>query len=208
MRRRALQLSILRALLGLTLGLIASASVSFAAERGSQGAPPTGTQASSNKEYRVQPGDRLFISVWREETLQREVVVQPDGGIRFPLAGEVNATGLSLAEIERRLRDNLSSYIPDPAVSVTLLQSTGNRIYVVGKVINPGEYVLSRNIDVLQAIALAGGMTPFADTKNITILRDNSGEQQVHRFNYKEVAKGTRIDQNIQLMPGDTVVVP
>jgi len=164
--------------------------------------------ATGNKEYRVQPGDKLFVSVWREETLQREVVVQPDGGIRFPLAGEVNATGLSLAEIENRLKANLSAYVPDPAISVTLLESTGNRIYVVGKVNRPGEYILTRNIDVMQALALAGGMTPFAKKGDITILRGERSSQNVLHFDYTEVEKGRRVSQNIQLMPGDTVVVP
>jgi polysaccharide export outer membrane protein len=190
------------------LGLLSPLGVLFSAERAGSGGPSVRSTMPTSEEYRVQPGDRLLVSVWREETLQREVVVQPDGGIRFPLAGQVNATGLSLAEIERQLTQNLTSYIPEPAVSVSLVQSAGNRVYVVGKVNNPGEYVLSRNIDVLQAIALAGGMTPFADKKNITILRENRGERRVHHFNYSEVSKGNKIEQNIQLMPGDTVVVP
>lgn len=168
--------------------------------------PPATVEA--NQEYRVQPGDMLFISVWREETLQREVTVQPDGAIRFPLAGQVDATGLSLAQIEQRLKTQLNSYIPDPAVSVTLLQSLGNRVYVVGRVNNPGEYALSRKIDVMQALALAGGMTPFAKKSKIKVLRGRKGKEEVLRFNYKEVEKGERLRQNVFLMPGDTVVVP
>jgi polysaccharide export outer membrane protein len=85
----------------------------------------------------------LLSSVWREETLQREIVVPPDGRIRFPLAGEVNVTGLSLAEIEQRLKENLGAYLPGSATSVSLIQASGNRIYVVGRVKAPGEYVLS-----------------------------------------------------------------
>lgn len=166
------------------------------------------TSAKASKAYEVQPGDRLFISVWREETLQREVVVRPDGGIRFPLAGEVEAAGLSLAEIEARLKKLLTTYIPDPAVSVSLMQSTGNRVYVVGRVNSPGEYALTRNIHVMQALALAGGTTPFAKKDSITILREENGAQKVYRFNYKEVEGGERLNQNFLLMPGDTVVVP
>jgi len=161
-----------------------------------------------SKEYRVQPGDMLFISVWREETLQREVIVQPDGAIRFPLAGEVGAAGLPLAQIEQKLKRQLSAYIPDPAVSVSLVQSLGNRIYVVGRVKEPGEFVLTRNIDVMQALSLAGGTTPFAKKSEIRILREQKGQQRVFNFNYKEVEKGERLSQNIQLRPGDTVVVP
>jgi len=159
-------------------------------------------------EYHVQPGDVLFISVWREETLQREVVVQPDGVIRFPLAGEVNAKGLSLSEVEQRLANQLSKYIPDPALSVSLVQSLGNRVYVVGRVNKPGEYALSRDIDVMQALALAGGVTPFAKKSKIKILRAVKGKQEVLLFNYKEVESGERISQNIFLVPGDTVIVP
>jgi len=161
-----------------------------------------------SEEYRAQPGDQLFISVWREETLQRQVIVRPDGGIRFPLAGEVHAAGLSLAEIEAKLKEQLMTYIPDPAVSVSLLQSTGNRVYVLGKVNRPGEYVLPRNIDVMQALALAGGMTPFAKKSKIKILREEEGSKHAYLFNYTEAEKGERLNQNIMLAPGDTVVVP
>jgi polysaccharide export outer membrane protein len=159
-------------------------------------------------DYSVQPGDILFVSVWREPTLQGQLVVQPDGGIRFPLAGEIDAAGLTLTAIENRLTKKLKNYIPEPVVSVSLLQSTGNRVYIVGKVINPGEYVLTRNIDVMQALALAGGMTPFAKKKQIKVLREEKGRQKTFRFNYQEVESGERLGQNILLRPGDTVVVP
>jgi polysaccharide export outer membrane protein len=162
----------------------------------------------SAKDYRVQPGDSLYISVWREETLQREVTVQPDGGIRFPLVGEIDASGLSLAEVEQAVAARLGQFIPEPVVSVSLLQSLGNRIYVLGRVNNPGEYVVSRNVDVLQALALAGGMTPFAKQKDIRILRGQEAAQRVFKFNFVEVKKGNNLAQNIVLMPGDTVVVP
>lgn len=161
-----------------------------------------------SKEYRVQPGDRLFVSVWREESLQREVVVQPDGGIRFPLAGEVAAAELTLSEIEETLKGRLIKYIPEPAVSVSLMQSTGNRIYVLGRVNAPGEYVLPRNIDVMQALALAGGMTPFAKKDKIKVLREEKGSERAYHFNYAEVERGERLRQNITLIPGDTIVVP
>jgi polysaccharide export outer membrane protein len=164
--------------------------------------------ASTSEEYRVQPGDMLYISVWREETLQREVMVQPDGAIRFPLAGEVKAAGHTLAEIEAQLSKQLSKFIPDPVLSVSLLQSLGNRIYVVGRVNNPGEHALTGTINVMQAIALAGGMTPFAKKSKIKILRGQKGKQKTLMFNYKEVEKGENLRQNITLFPGDTVIVP
>lgn len=188
------------ALLSVALALTAAC-----AGQAAVGMPSAG---AAKQDYRVQPGDILFISVWREETLQREVTVQPDGAIRFPLAGQVNASGLTLTQIEERLKTQLSKYIPDPAVSVSLLRSLGNRIYVVGRVNKPGEFVLSGKIDVMQALALAGGMTPFADRSAIKILREENGKQRTLRFNYKEVEKGEGLSQNILLMPGDTIVVP
>ena len=136
------------------------------------------------------------------------MIVPPDGNIRFPLAGEVDTTGLSLAEIEKRLGKKLTEFIPDPSVSVSLMASTGNLIYVVGRVTAPGQYVLNRNIDVVQALALAGGMTPFAKKNGITILRVQGGKQSVFHFDYEEIEMGQRLSQNIPLMPGDTIVVP
>jgi polysaccharide export outer membrane protein len=164
--------------------------------------------SATAEEYRVQPGDMLFISVWREETLQREVMVQPDGAIRFPLAGQVRAAGRTLSEIEAQLRNQLSRFIPDPALSVSLLQSLGNRIYVVGRVNAPGEYALTGKINVVQALALAGGITPFARKTKIKIVRNENGKQKTLRFNYKEVEKGESLSQNVFLKPGDTVIVP
>ena len=170
--------------------------------------PGLGISMAPDRDYQVQPGDSLFISVWREETLQREVTVQPDGGIRFPLAGEIDASGMSLSQIELAVAARLSQFIPEPVVSVSLLQSLGNRIYVVGRVNNPGEDVVSRNVDVLQALALAGGITPFAKQKEIRIVRGSEDEQRVFRFNFAQVKKGQSLEQNIVLMPGDTIVVP
>ena len=192
----------------LTITSLLASVLVFVAACGSETKKTPPAAEVAKKEYRVQPGDVLFISVWREETLQREVIVQPDGAIRFPLAGEVAATGLSLAQIEQTLKKQLSDYIPDPALSVSLLKSLGNRIYVVGRVNAPGEYVLTRNVDVLQALALARGMTPFAKKKKIRILRQEEGQRRSFHFNYKEVENGERLSQNILLIPGDTVVVP
>jgi len=158
--------------------------------------------------YIIQPGDVLFVSVWREESLQREVLVGPDGGFNFPLAGEVNAKGLTTTQLEYEISNRLKKFIPEPVVTVNLWKNLGNRIYVVGKVNNPGEYIVSRRIDVIQAIALAGGMTPFADEDKIKILRRRNGQQQTFAFDYGQVEKGRRLSQNITLMPGDTIVVP
>ena len=128
--------------------------------------------AEQGQAYQIQPGDKLLISVWREEeTLLREVFVQPNGGVSFPLAGHIQAEGMSIKQIEEQLEKRLSEFISEPAVSVSLVESLGNRIYIVGKVNRPGEYVISRPVDVMQALALAGGLTPFAEQDQIKILR-------------------------------------
>jgi len=158
--------------------------------------------------YLIQPGDVLFVSVWREESLQREVLVGPDGSFNFPLAGEVNARGLTTTQLEFEISNKLKKFIPEPVVTVNLARNLGNRIYVVGKVNNPGEYIVARSIDVIQAIALAGGMTPFADKDKIKVLRRKNGRQETFAFDYSQVEKGRLLSQNITLIPGDTVVVP
>jgi polysaccharide export outer membrane protein len=136
------------------------------------------------------------------------VLVRPDGGLSFPLAGQIQAAGMTLRELEQVLQRRLSRYIPEATVSVALMETTGNKIYVVGKVIRPGEYVVSRPIDVMQAIAVAGGVTPFADTSQIRVLRGQDPKQEMFSFNYQDIVKGRLLSQNITLAPGDTVVVP
>lgn len=190
------------ALYALLTAILASACAQ--APKSSAPLPPT----NHASEYRIQPGDRLFISVWREEALQRPVLVGPDGSISFTLAGQIQGTGMSLKELEKELQKRLIKYIPEAAVSVSLVETLGNKIYIAGKVIRPGEYVISRPTNVMQAIALAGGITPFADKTNIKVLRAKNGNNQVYWFNYKQVANGENLSQNITLAPGDTVVVP
>ena len=158
--------------------------------------------------YSVQPGDVLVVSVWKESELQREVLVRPDGGLSFPLAGEIKTSGLSVDEVRSRIEEQLRQYIPDPVVTVALKLIGGNRVYILGKVNRPGEYPFSRPVDVMQALSLAGGTTPFAAVNDIVILRRENGAQQAIRFRYGEVENGRALDQNILLRSNDTVVVP
>jgi len=158
--------------------------------------------------YRVQPGDILAISVWKEQDLQGDVLVQPDGGLSFPLAGEVAASGKSIAELRTELTTKLEHYIPKPVVTVALKQIGGNHIYVLGKVARPGEYPFAKPVDVMQALSLAGGTAPFAAVNDIVVLRRENGSQQAIRFRYAEVERGRELAQNIVLRSGDTVVVP
>jgi polysaccharide export outer membrane protein len=158
--------------------------------------------------YTIQPGDVLTVSVWKEPELQSEVLVRPDGGLSFPLAGDLRAEGQSVVQLQSALTEALRKYIPDPVVTVGVKLIGGSRIYVLGKVNRPGEYPLYRPLDVMQALSLAGGTTPFASVNDIEILRRSNGKQVAIGFRYGDVEKGKALEQNMLLKSGDTVVVP
>jgi polysaccharide export outer membrane protein len=159
--------------------------------------------------YQLQPGDVLTVTVWKETDLQGDVLIRPDGGMSFALAGELHAAGHTVAELTAMLADRIRKFVPDAVVTVAVKQASGNRVYVIGKVTKPGDFALSRPIDVMQALSLAGGATPFADTNSIRILRrDGSNRQTAIAFRYGDVERGRDLEQNILLQSGDTVVVP
>jgi polysaccharide export outer membrane protein len=159
--------------------------------------------------YLLQPGDLIMVSVWKEPEMQAEILIRPDGGLSFPLAGDIMAAGKSIQQLTTLLEDKLRPYIPKPVITVALRQIGGNRIYVLGQVNRPGEFPFVRPLDVMQALALAGGTNSFADLGSIQILRrDAEGQQSAIRFQYGEVGRGRSLQQNILLQSGDTVVVP
>lgn len=165
-------------------------------------------RADEPEPYRIQPGDVLRVSVWKEQDLLSEVLVRPDGGMSFPLVGDVRASGRTIDELRTLVDERLSEFIPDPSVTIAVKQIGGNRIYVLGKVNRPGEFAFSQPIDVMQALSLAGGATSFAALDDIRILRRENGKQTARRFRYSEVERGRDLEQNILLKSGDTVVVP
>lgn len=169
---------------------------------------PAQTSEPETSGYKISPEDLLEVSVWKEEDLQREVVVRPDGGISFPLVGDIQAAGKTTAELEAEVTEGIQTYVPDAVVTVSVLEVRGMRIYVSGKVRNPGQFVVGRYIDVLQAITLAGGLTPFADQKDIHVIRRTEDGEKVFDFNYNDVQRGRSLNQNIQLQSDDIVVVP
>jgi polysaccharide export outer membrane protein len=156
----------------------------------------------------VQPSDILQISVWREPELTQQVLVRPDGAFSFPLAGDINAVGKTVEELRRELVERLSRYIPDLVVTVTVLEIRGNKIYVIGQVNQPGEFVVNPRVDVMQALSLAGGTTAFASTGDIFVLRRDNGQQRRLPFNFDAVLRGRDLEQNVLLRTGDVVVVP
>jgi polysaccharide export outer membrane protein len=159
--------------------------------------------------YRIQAGDLLIVSVWKEQDLQAEVLVRSDGALSFPLTGDIDTSGMTVEQLRGEITRRLQPFVPEAVVTVALKASGGNRIYVLGKVNRPGEYPFGKPVDVMQAISLAGGMTPYASPNSIHILRrKQGGAQDAIPFRYSEVEQGQRLSQNILLRGGDTVVVP
>ena len=179
------------------------------------GSVPTATPAPVKEKqtdtvnYLLTPGDIIEISVWKEEALQQQqILIAPDGNITFPLAGTIMAAGKPIFALENTIAEKLADYIADPVVNIKLIQSTGNSIFVIGKVNKPGQYPVNRRIDVMQALSLAGGLTVFADTDSINILRRVGNAVKVFPFDYDDVLDGEHLEQNILLEAGDTVTVP
>lgn len=158
--------------------------------------------------YHVGPGDVLEISVWRDETLSRELFVPPDGVFSFPLIGDVNVTGMSVPEIREVIRKKLTDYIPDASVSVMLKKIASLNAYVIGQVKNPGVFQITMETRVMHLLSMAQGLTPFASERDIHILRQKNGKIEKIPFDYKEVLKGNNLEQDVVLQSGDILVVP
>jgi polysaccharide biosynthesis/export protein len=164
--------------------------------------------AQATASYTVKPGDVLEISVWKEPDLQRQVLVRPDGAFSFPLVGEVDARGKSVPELNKIVSERLSRYIADAVVTISVQEIRGNKIYVLGQVTRPGEFIVNPSVNIMQALSMAGGMTPFAATNDIIVLRGQGKAQNAMAFRYADVIRGRSLDTNIELLSGDIVVVP
>lgn len=185
-----------------TLGLISAllfASATSLAQTSS--APALG--------YELGPEDVLDISVWKEEELSKQVVVRPDGGISFPLAGNISVAGKTVDEVQDMLTERIVKYVPGAVVSVSVIKVAAYKVYVTGKVNNPGEYVLGSYVSVLKALTLADGLTPYAKESSIKVIRTApDGSETIFPFDYSKVKAGKKLDQNIILKSGDVVLVP
>jgi polysaccharide export outer membrane protein len=181
---------------GLVLGLIAAFGAG--SRSGAQQLP----------DYLLNPGDELEISVWKEPDLTMKVLVRPDGKLSVPLAGEVVAAGRTIVQIQTDITNRLLKYIPEAVVTATLTGIEGNRVYVIGQVNKPGTFVMNPRLSVVQALSLAGGMTPFAGVNDIIVIRNAGTHQRVLQFRYGEVSKGKSLEQNVPLEAGDVVIVP
>ena len=158
--------------------------------------------------YDIGPGDILEISVWKDESLTRQIVVPPDSVISFPLIEDIDVNGLTVADLRKIIAEKLSEYIPDATVAVLFYQVNSMRAYVIGKVNKPGEFPITMETNVMQVLSMAGGLNPFASASNILILRQKDGKTEKLQFNYNQVESGKNLEQNILLQRGDVVVVP
>lgn len=169
---------------------------------------PMGAFAYAQQLYLVGPGDVLEISVWRDETLSRVLVIPPDGILAFPLVGDIQVAGQTVTGIRGLIKKELMEFVPDASVTVILKEINSLKVYVIGQVKNPGEFPITLETRVMQVLAQAKGLTPFAAERDIHILRYSSGKTQKIGFDYKEVLKGNNLDQDILLQRGDVIVVP
>ncbi len=191
-----------------TIILVLALTFAPGAAPAAEDAPAVKYAPAADDAYALNPGDVLEVSVWKEEGMQRDVLVLPDGRISFPLAGHIQAAGKSAEQLEKILAQRLKRYFPDPVITVTVKSVGGYAIFVIGQVGQSGRFPLNQPTDVLQALSLAGGFTPFADKEDIKILRREGGKQSILPFNFSDVEKGRELESNILLRSGDVVVVP
>jgi polysaccharide export outer membrane protein len=160
--------------------------------------------------YLLRHGDRLLVSVWREEGLSREVRVLPDGSISFPLVGRLIVAGTSTVDVEKRITEGLKKYIPEANVTAVVTATEGNSVFVLGKVLKPGQVPLTApNMTVLQILSQVGGLDRFANGDAILVLRrEGESRQRTTRVRYNDLMRGEAAETNIVLLPGDTVLVP
>ncbi len=162
---------------------------------------------AANK-YLLNAGDVLDISVWNEESLQKTVVVLPDGTISFPLAGELAAEGKSVGELKAALKKSLTEFIANPVVTVIVASVTGNTVHILGKVSTPGSFVMAQRLSVVQALSLAGGLSPYAEENNIIVLRNQGAKQIVIPVHYADIKEGSKVSTNVTLHSGDVIIIP
>ena len=158
--------------------------------------------------YVIGADDLLGVVYWRDKDMSAEVRVRPDGRIALPLINEVHAAGLTPEELQKKITEESKKYMEDANITIVVREINSRKIFITGEVSKPGVYPLTSPTTVMQLISLAGGLREYANSKNITIMRTESGKQISLKFNYKEVATGKNLRQNIELKPGDTVVVP
>jgi polysaccharide export outer membrane protein len=159
-------------------------------------------------EYIIGADDVMSVVFWRDKELSADVTVRPDGKISLPLLNDIQAAGLTPAQLKDRIVDEAKKYVEDPTVTVEVKAINSRKVFITGEIRKAGPYPLTGTMTVLQLISIAGGLGDYAKGDQITIVRIENGKQAAFKFNYKEVLKQQKLAQNIELKPGDTVVVP
>lgn len=159
-------------------------------------------------DYTIGPDDVLTIVFWRHKDLSGDVVVRPDGKVTLPLINDVQAANLTPDQLRLELTEQIGRFVEEPTATVIVKQVNSRKVFITGNVVKPGSYPLTAPMTVVQLIALAGGLGEFADGKNITIVRSESGRPVSYQFSYHSVARRKNLKQNIELKPGDTIIVP
>ncbi len=161
-----------------------------------------------NNYYKIGKGDMLEIITWKEEDFTRDVFVRIDGKITFPLLDDIHAAGRTTMEVKKEIETKLKEFIEDPIVTVILKGPMSQKFYILGEVVNTGEYQLIKKLTILQAFALAGGFTEWASKNEIILLRNENGKEKIIRVNYKNIIKGKDLSQNVNIKVNDTIIVP
>ena len=174
----------------------------------SPGAPPAPQGVVPPPGYVIGPEDALSIVFWREKDLSVDAAVRPDGMITVPLLNDVQASGLTPDELREKIRAGAAKFVEDPTVTVVVKAINSRKVFITGLVSRPGQYPLTGSMTVMQLIALAGGLQEYADSKKVLIMRTENGEQVAKQFNYQDVLNRKKLEQNITLLPGDTIIVP
>jgi len=193
----------------LMFSITIGAGTLFAADKKTSKSKQIWSARDSQKDYIIGAGDILEIVTWKEADFTREeVLVRFDGKLSFPLLDDVQAEGLTPVELKRVIETGLKDYVSNPEVTVHVTSPLSKRFYILGEVVNTGEYPLVKHLTVLQAFALAGGFTEWASKKEILLLRNIDGKDKIYRINYKDITKGKDFSQNIKLKADDTIIVP
>jgi polysaccharide export outer membrane protein len=196
------------------LGVMLSAAPAAFAQTAAAPAVPAASAGQKDvgitppADYVIGPGDKLSVLYWDDAKMSADVVVRPDGMISLPLLNDVRAAGLTPDQLRATVTKGATAFVEGPNVQVIVREIVSRRVFITGMVASPAHYPLVGPTNVIQLIAMAGGLQEYANKKNIRIIREENGQQRSYRFNYNDVLEGKNLAQNIDLKPGDTVLVP
>lgn len=178
------------------------------AERRAISTPVVPPSVAVPSDYVIGADDQLSVIFWRDKDMSADVTVRPDGKIALPLLNDIQAAGLTPEQLRTKVTEEAKRYVEEPNATIVIRQINSRKVFITGQVQKPGPYSLTSSMTVLQLISVAGGLTDYADSKKIIVMRAENGQQVALPFNYKDIAKGKNLKNNIELKPGDTIIVP